>query len=222
MKIEILGNPIPQQRTRSRILPGMKFAIHYDSQSNEKQNAQWIIKKQLELNNLTCIESLEVNMTFHMPYPKKLNTSEINGIEWGFDDHVAKPDLDNLAKFYLDCMNGLVYKDDCQVKNLVLKKRYSKNPRTVIEVKEMKKIYMNPLDKKVISAFSTEELEEFLQETERLIKKFQKYEEIARDVQEDSDIFREILSATANFLVQFSDKYAKILTKINKIAEKND
>lgn len=220
MKIEIPGNPIPQKRTRSKVFPGMKHAIHYDSQAGDKQNVQWMLKKEKELNNLTCTETLKVNITFHIPYPKKLNTSEINAVEWGFDDHVAKPDLDNLAKFYLDCMNGIVYKDDCQIKNLFLKKRYSKNPRTVIEIKEMKKNYMNTLDKKIISNFSPTELIEFLEDTKNLIEEYEKYDEIKESNYEDSAIFREILSTTSAFLVGFSNKYAKILTKINKLAEK--
>ena len=35
-----------------------------------------------------------------------------------------KPDLDNVAKSFLDAMNGIVYKDDVQVVSLHVTKRY--------------------------------------------------------------------------------------------------
>lgn len=38
-----------------------------------------------------------------------------------------KRDLDNLAKGVLDCMNGIIYNDDNQITNLVIKKTYLKN-----------------------------------------------------------------------------------------------
>ena len=53
---------------------------------------------------------------------------------------VATPDIDNLVKFVLDGMNGLVYKDDKQVVKLVAYKLYDSESdcggRTVVEVTE--------------------------------------------------------------------------------------
>jgi Holliday junction resolvase RusA-like endonuclease len=36
-----------------------------------------------------------------------------------------KPDIDNIAKTYLDAMNGVIFKDDTQVIDLHVKKLYS-------------------------------------------------------------------------------------------------
>ena len=38
--------------------------------------------------------------------------------------HVYKPDTDNLAKFVLDALNGVYYKDDSQIYCLTVEKRY--------------------------------------------------------------------------------------------------
>lgn len=53
-------------------------------------------------------------------------------------DHIVTPDLDNMVKFYLDCLNKMAWEDDCQVINIVADKRYtnSRNPRTEIEIWE--------------------------------------------------------------------------------------
>ena len=44
--------------------------------------------------------------------------------------HVTKPDIDNLAKFLLDCSNGTIIKDDSQVFQLSASKTYDDEPRT--------------------------------------------------------------------------------------------
>ena len=38
--------------------------------------------------------------------------------------HVYKPDADNLAKFVLDALNGVYYKDDSQIYELIVRKQY--------------------------------------------------------------------------------------------------
>ena len=39
--------------------------------------------------------------------------------------HTKRPDIDNYVKFYLDCMNKVVYLDDSQVIELSAKKIYN-------------------------------------------------------------------------------------------------
>ena len=55
----------------------------------------------------------------------------INGVV----HHFHKPDCDNLAKFYMDCMNNLVYRDDSQICDLRVKKVYSMVPSTLIRIR---------------------------------------------------------------------------------------
>ena len=49
----------------------------------------------------------------------------------------VKPDADNIAKQALDCMNGLIYRDDKQVVGLEVRKWYSTEPRWEITVEEV-------------------------------------------------------------------------------------
>lgn len=46
----------------------------------------------------------------------------------------SKPDLDNCAKGILDAMNDIVFKDDKQVVELRLTKRYAEQSRATVEV----------------------------------------------------------------------------------------
>lgn len=46
----------------------------------------------------------------------------------------TKPDVDNTVKAVFDALNGVVWRDDVQVVDLVLRKRYSNQPRVEVEV----------------------------------------------------------------------------------------
>jgi Holliday junction resolvase RusA-like endonuclease len=60
-----------------------------------------------------------INHAIPASYSKKRKEACLNGLEFP-----KKPDLDNVAKLYLDAMNGIVYKDDVQVIKLRVSKRY--------------------------------------------------------------------------------------------------
>lgn len=50
---------------------------------------------------------------------------------------IKKPDIDNIAKTILDAFNGLAYKDDSQVAELIIKKEYGLEDRIVIVLEKM-------------------------------------------------------------------------------------
>ena len=64
-------------------------------------------------------------------YSKKRKEACLNGLDWP-----KKPDLDNVAKVYLDAMNGIVYKDDVQVVKLRVSKRYDIEAHVDVLVRE--------------------------------------------------------------------------------------
>ena len=64
-------------------------------------------------------------------YSKKRKEACLNGLDWP-----KKPDLDNVAKVFLDAMNGIVYKDDVQVVKLRVSKRYYTEASVHVLVRE--------------------------------------------------------------------------------------
>lgn len=48
-----------------------------------------------------------------------------------------KPDADNVAKSICDSVNGIAYRDDAQVANLIVNKYYSDTPRVEVEIRKM-------------------------------------------------------------------------------------
>jgi Holliday junction resolvase RusA-like endonuclease len=65
-----------------------------------------------------------------MPIPK--STSKKKRAQLIGNPHVIKPDIDNLAKFALDVLNGIVYTDDACVFDLKVVKEYAEKPHTSI------------------------------------------------------------------------------------------
>ena len=45
-----------------------------------------------------------------------------------------KPDTDNIAKIICDSLNGIAYRDDAQVVDLMCRKFYSETPRVVVTI----------------------------------------------------------------------------------------
>ena len=64
---------------------------------------------------------LHVRLPIPQSYSKKRREACLNGLEMP----CKKPDIDNIAKTYLDAMNGVIFVDDTQVIDLHVKKLYS-------------------------------------------------------------------------------------------------
>lgn len=126
--IQIFGEVFSQQRPRfARVGNHVKT---YDPQKKEKDQYRWQIKSQFRNDPLGV--PVCVIIKFFLPIPKA--TSRVKKREMIADvfHHQKKPDIDNLAKFVLDCMNGIVFKDDSQIYRLYLEKMYAQDEGILI------------------------------------------------------------------------------------------
>lgn len=133
MKITILGDPIPKARHRSGIRKGK--IISYDIQSKEKFYTQAYLSR--TVNPYREQNAVIKDVVCYVPIPASYSDARRNRCLWGIDRPVSKPDVDNYAKFYMDCSNEIIYKDDCQVIDLHSRKRYSANPRVEMIVTDV-------------------------------------------------------------------------------------
>lgn len=51
--------------------------------------------------------------------------------------HIKSRDADNVAKSVLDALNDVAYKDDCQIADLLVLKRYSELPRVTLALSKI-------------------------------------------------------------------------------------
>lgn len=66
--------------------------------------------------------------------PKSWSKDKASKAELGYIQPVTKPDWDNYGKLVSDALNGLYYRDDSQVVEVQVVKKYSTEPRTVVVV----------------------------------------------------------------------------------------
>ena len=117
------GNPVGKQRPRfSR---RGNFVSTYtptktrDYESLIKEAAQKAMGSSEPLETPVTV-AIYITVKTSSSFSKKTRQEAINGLI----KPTKKPDADNIAKCFLDAMNGIVYKDDCQVCTLHIKKVY--------------------------------------------------------------------------------------------------
>lgn len=126
---EIHSTPRPQKQTR--------FSSHgcYDPSKNQKSSIQWQIMPHAPKEPL--LGCISLTLTFYMPIPKNIKGIEREQMINGIIKPYKRPDVDNLAYIVTNALKGLVYKDDAQICDMNLIKRYSESPKTVIKVCEI-------------------------------------------------------------------------------------
>lgn len=137
ISLELMGTPIPQARPRFFSRKG--FVGAYDPKGEQKKSAQIQITRQFDGKPLEC--AVMVEMIFYMPIPLSISKKKKEMMERGEILHDKKPDIDNLQKFILDCLNKIVLRDDSQVIEITARKKYSLFPKTFIRI-----LPLTPLD----------------------------------------------------------------------------
>ncbi len=144
--LDICALPIPWKR------PGYaKRGSHifvYDQQKKEKAQTKWLLRGQYGGAILTV--PIHMNIIFYLPIPKSTSKKKRREMNLGLISAMHKPDVDNLVKFYMDCMTDVIYMDDAQVVDLHAQKKYADNPHVLIS--------FSPLNEKEVADY--EEMKE--------------------------------------------------------------
>jgi Holliday junction resolvase RusA-like endonuclease len=120
---EFQGDPIAWKRA------ARNGSTTYDAQKKLKQALHWELLSQDPSPKLHT-DPISIHLIFSMPMPKKMKPENVG------EPHVNKPDLDNLAKLILDAFNGVLWHDDSLIWDMHLRKYYSKNPCTRLQIME--------------------------------------------------------------------------------------
>jgi Holliday junction resolvase RusA-like endonuclease len=125
--ITIKGKPIAKHRPK--FARRGKFVTTYNDQESEESLVLWEVRQQWKQEPITGPVSM--HCYFGMPWPK--GTSEKKKSFYRVP-HLKKPDCSNLLKFYEDCLNGTVWKDDSQIWKISIEKVYDIEPETILTV----------------------------------------------------------------------------------------
>lgn len=131
MIVRIVIDDTPTSWTPPRV---MRRGFSYNPKSKQKAAARAQVLHQYRSDPLKG--PISVVILFHMPIPSSASKRIRKAMLDGEIKHTKKLDLDNMAKFLLDCIKGIVIEDDNQVFTLYAKKIYSDTPKTIAEIEE--------------------------------------------------------------------------------------
>lgn len=125
------GDPKAQKRHRT----GRGF--NYDPSAPDKADFLGIVQHNAPTTPLD--KPLSVQISYYFQRPKShFGTGRNEGKlkSSAPENHIGKPDLDNLAKFVLDALNKVYWRDDSVIVRLTVDKSYCDRPRTEIIINE--------------------------------------------------------------------------------------
>lgn len=230
IKLVINGDPIA--KTRHRCGCHGKHPVAYDPQIKSEMNP---IRKVImdwwnscfddpdsvmaqEAHLIARSDTFYLTMQFYMPVTRSCPVGLANLKLWAIISCNDKPDFDNLAKFYADCMTGIVWPDDKMVVNGIAHKvRYSKNPRTEITIMSKKELTLDERQLSVFKAFSPQDFKDFIKESCALNLLLACKAEYFEDNDSiPNDAFLEEASTT---MIRFATRFTPLLKKISKLGE---
>lgn len=130
--IEMRIDICPRGKGRPRFGRGHAFT---DSKTRAYEN-RLASEARLLMRGKPAMEGpLSVTVGAFFPIPKSWPKARQQAAIAGTERPVGKPDADNLLKS-LDSFNGIFWKDDAQIVQATVMKRYSSAPALVIQIRE--------------------------------------------------------------------------------------
>lgn len=213
-KIIVPNEPIARSSYMHYVKNG--FVGTYDKQANLKKNVSNLIKSQV-LNKEIIKGYLHVKLDFYFSFPKSLTKSNRNLAFWM--EFPTKRDLDNLAKFYLDCCNNIVFNDDRQITSLTCRKFYSKNPRTEITIMP-KETKIEEDVTKILSVYGQDEIIDFMEIAYELLQLYNiddHHDWVKDQIQCADDEVKVVrITRTAYLLSKLAYGHADLLKKVHR------
>ena len=135
LQFSIDGTPVPKGRARFRKIG--KFVSTY---TPAKTKTYEDLVREAARKAMGDMEPLETPVSaylyFRLPIPKSYSKKRSKDCLSGLEQHVKKPDIDNIVKSVLDGLNGIVFLDDCQIVSLHCKKLYASEPGVDLYITE--------------------------------------------------------------------------------------
>lgn len=143
VKLTVPGSPVSWQRPRAGRSPSGKPFFFEDKKVKGWKNflkgefAGTMVGKNMLGGDPKHPVPLTVEIRFYLKRPQKYYRAK------DFDGPIpctSRPDVDNLYKGVVDAMQGIVFRDDSLVSNIIVSKWYhakNEGPRTDIQVEEL-------------------------------------------------------------------------------------
>lgn len=130
-----------KQRARHRVVrtkTGQQFVSTYTPAQTRREEGEVALFAAAAMQGRAPIEGpVDLRVSFFLPVPASWSGVKRAKAIAGMILPTGKPDTDNCCKQVLDALNGRCFRDDAQVVNLSAWKRYSTEPRLVVELRRV-------------------------------------------------------------------------------------
>lgn len=131
---EIKEKAIGKQRPRYSSKTGRMYTPTKTSTFEEK--VKWAFKSKYNIATELSVNPFKAKIVAVFEPPKSLSKKKKEELLYSVN-YTKKPDVDNIAKIILDSLNGLAYKDDSQVSELLVIKDYGIENKILVELEEI-------------------------------------------------------------------------------------
>lgn len=132
MRIILPG--IPCSQARMRFFNRGKFGQVFDPSNKDKIRIRHELQKRF-VDHEKFLHP-HISFRFYMPIAVSLPKKKKLELQTGMVSHENKPDVDNMVKLYLDCLDGICFDGDQKVSLGSCIKFYSPSPMTHILISE--------------------------------------------------------------------------------------
>lgn len=131
--IRIIKEGKPMSQTRHRHTSKGGFVRTYDPMAKDKEDFVKYVSENYDIKKIEGM--IDVMIIANFAIPKSYSEKRKKALDGQM--RPKKPDVDNIAKFYLDALNEILYDDDAQIVSLNVIKRYSILPSVIITFDEV-------------------------------------------------------------------------------------
>lgn len=127
----------PRGKGRPRFRTAGKYVKTYTPEQTATYENLVRVTYQTQCRGKALDGPILAEITGYFPIPASVSKKKHAEMASGKIKHTKKCDCDNLAKIILDALNQIAYKDDAQVSDLIVRKRYSETPRVTVRLYEI-------------------------------------------------------------------------------------
>lgn len=128
----------PQGKARPRAVRQSGTMHIYTPQKTKDYEREIAMAYKTKCNGMFS-GAVEVEIHAYYTIPQSVSRKRVLDMVSDRERPIKRPDGDNVAKAVCDALNGIAYKDDAQVVDLIIRKYYSKFPHVQVFISEAKK-----------------------------------------------------------------------------------
>lgn len=132
ISFEVPGEPVAKERPRTNMATGVVYTP--DKTKNYEETVKWCYQMAAHGARFPDNEPLSMLVVAYRPIPKSASAKKKSLMRAGAERPITKPDWDNVGKIVSDALNGIAYRDDAQIVDARVVKRYSDNPMVKVSV----------------------------------------------------------------------------------------